>query len=48
MTRLELHRILNDIPGVRGVYYQPPESLKLKYPAIIYSRSRIEIGRAHV
>ena len=45
MTRLELHRILTDISGVRGVYYQPPESLKLKYPAIIYSRSRI--GNTH-
>lgn len=44
-TRLELHHILSALPGVKGVYYQPPESVKLKYPAIIYSRSRI--GNTH-
>lgn len=45
MTRTELQRTLEGIPGVRGVYYQPPESVKLKYPAIIYSRS--SIGNDH-
>lgn len=45
MTRTELQKKLEGIPGVRGVYYQPPESLKLKYPAIIYSRA--SIGNTH-
>lgn len=45
MTRLELQRMLEGIPGVRGVYFQPPESVKLKYPAIIYSLS--SIGNTH-
>jgi len=40
--RLELHRILCDILGSSEVYYQPPESIKMKYPAIVYARERIE------
>jgi len=41
-SRLEFHEILADILGSRNVYFQPPESLKLEYPAIIYSRNNIE------
>lgn len=40
--RLELHEILCEVLGSRNVYYQPPESVKMKYPAIIYSRQDIE------
>ena len=28
--------------GNNHVYYQPPESLKMEYPAIRYSKSKIE------
>ncbi len=35
--RTELNRLLCDILGSKNVYFQPPESLKLKYPAIVYS-----------
>lgn len=51
--RLELHDILCEIinitepDGDRHVYFQPPESLKIKYPAIIYSRSDIENKHAN-
>ena len=41
-TRLELHETLCNILGSRNVYYQPPESIRMKYPAIVYSRSRID------
>ena len=41
-SRLELHEELVTLLGSRNVYYQPPESIKLKYPAIIYSRSNID------
>lgn len=34
--RLELDAILRNIPGVKKVYFQPPESIKLEYPCIIY------------
>lgn len=40
--RLELHEVLVNILGSRNVYYQPPESIKLHYPAIIYSRNNIQ------
>lgn len=37
--RLELHEKLCDILGSRHVYFQPPESVKMKYPAIVYERT---------
>lgn len=41
-SRLELQQKLEDILGSRNVYYNPPESLKLNYPAIIYRRTNIK------
>lgn len=40
-SRLELHEILCDILGSRNVYYQPPESVKMSYPAIVYARANV-------
>lgn len=40
--RLELHEILCEILDSRNVYYQPPASVKMSYPAIVYSRYDIE------
>ena len=34
--RLKLHQILVDILGSNHVYFQPPASVKLVYPCIIY------------
>lgn len=39
--RIELQYLLEDVLGSRNVYYQPPDNMKIKYPAIIYSRSNI-------
>lgn len=36
--RLELQTILESISGVAKVYYQPPESISLVYPCIIYEK----------
>lgn len=36
--RLELHEKLCDILGSRQCYFNPPESVKLKYPCIVYNR----------
>lgn len=41
-SRLELHEELCALLGSRNVYYQPPESSKMQYPAIRYSRKDIE------
>lgn len=40
-TRLDLQRRFENILESKNVYYQPPESIKLKYPCIIYSLSDI-------
>jgi len=40
-SRLKLHEDLCDALGTRNVYFQPPESIKMKYPAIVYTRSDI-------
>lgn len=38
-TRLDLQEILENILGSRNVYFQPPESIKLRYPCIIYEKT---------
>lgn len=40
-NRLDLQFLLEDILESRNVYYQPPESVKMKYPAIVYERDSI-------
>lgn len=40
--RLELHELLAELLGSRNVYYQPPESVRMNYPAIKYSRDDIQ------
>lgn len=45
-SRLGLQNKLEQLLGTKHVYYQPPESLKMEYPAIIYSKSRIETKKA--
>ena len=41
-TRLQLHNELVRLLGSTNVYYQPPESIKMEYPAIKYSISNIK------
>lgn len=40
-SRLELHEELCNNLGSREVYFQPPESINMQYPAIVYSRKNI-------
>ena len=35
--RLELQMLLETIMGSRNVYFQPPASVSLSYPAIVYA-----------
>ena len=44
-TRLELQTMLETLLGSRNVYFQPPATKKMSYPAIVYSRSNI--GNIH-
>lgn len=41
-SRLDLQRELERLLGSRHVYYDPPESVKMEYPAIRYSKSDID------
>ena len=41
-SRLELQTKLEELLGSRNVYYQPPESIKMTYPAIVYSKAKID------
>ena len=40
--RLELQSKLEELLGSRNVYYQPPASVQMTYPAIRYSKARID------
>lgn len=46
-SRLKLQAMLEELLGSRNVYYQPPASIKMKYPAIVYSRNRIDNTHAN-
>lgn len=41
-SREDLHAKLVELFGSKNVYYQPPESVKMAYPAIRYSKKDIE------
>ena len=41
-SRIELQDELENLLGSKNVYYQPPESVKMEYPAIVYRRSNIK------
>lgn len=41
-SRLELQTIFEEILESRNVYFQPPESVMMKYPAIVYGLEDIE------
>lgn len=41
-SRLELHQLLIELLGNTNVYYNPPDSVKMKYPAIRYSVNNID------
>ena len=44
--RTELHDKLIDILGNRNVYFQPPASIQLSYPCVIYNLGTGDIKRA--
>lgn len=46
-TRLELQSKLEELLGSSNVYYQPPASKDMSYPAIVYTKSRIETDKAN-
>ena len=45
-NRLDLQATFEKILGSRNVYFQPPESVKLNYPAIVYAIKDVETAFA--
>lgn len=41
-SRADLQSKLEELLGTRNVYYQPPPTVNMQYPAIVYSRKRIK------
>lgn len=41
-SRLKLHEELCELLESRNVYFQPPSSVSMNYPAIVYSRNGID------
>ena len=44
--RLELHAKLVGLLGSDNVYFQPPSTITMKYPAIVYRRSQLNTNHA--
>lgn len=40
-SRLDLHTVLTTVLGSDHVYFQPPESIQMEYPCIVYSRQNL-------
>lgn len=40
--RLELHALLKSIIGSDKVYFQPPPTIQMQYPCIVYNRDRVD------
>jgi len=47
MDRFELNQIFKDILGNSNVYFQPPETVKLNYPCILYELDRVVATKAN-
>ena len=45
-SRLELHEKLKQVLGSSNVYFQPPSSVEMHYPAIRYELRAIDIRHA--
>lgn len=46
-SRLDLQTVLENVLGTKNVYFQPPPSISMKYPAIVYSRMNIDTAYAN-
>lgn len=46
-SRLDLQSKLEELLGSRNVYYQPPETLNMSYPAIRYSLGESDVKFAN-
>lgn len=45
--RQKLQAVLETLLGSSNVYFQPPASLRMQYPCIVYSRDRMDMEYAN-
>lgn len=45
-SRVELHEELKAMLGSGFVYFQPPESVKMVYPCVVYSLDGVDVRHA--
>ncbi len=41
-SRLKLHKVLVTLSNVKKVYFQPPSTVKMDYPCIVYELDEID------
>lgn len=46
MDRQKLQTLLEETLGSSNVYFQPPPSVQMKYPAIVYNRDDVDMKYA--
>lgn len=46
-SRIKLHEELKTLIGSSYVYFQPPESVKMTYPCIVYGLDNIDVKHAN-
>lgn len=46
-NRIEFHRILENVLGSKNVYFQPPATIQMSYPAIVYNLNDIRTRMAN-
>lgn len=46
-SELKLQNKFEELLGSKNVYYQPPESLRMSYPAIRYSKKKPDVRYAN-
>jgi hypothetical protein len=44
--RLQLQALLESLLGSRNVYFQPPPTIQMKYPCIVYKRDYVKSSHA--
>lgn len=44
--RLELQTLLTELLGTGNVYFQPPPTIKMNYPCIVYNRDGEQVEHA--
>lgn len=45
-SRTDFHEVLCELIGNRNVYFQPPSTVQMKYPCLVYSLNNVDVRNA--